>query len=113
MSILVSVPEFKVWSGAGMVPDMLIQACLDEAEASIVADLGAPIPVIRTVPEAESVAYNETLRRAQRFLARRNSPEGLAGAGDLGFIQIPTRDPDSQYAIWRLQALLAIPEGIA
>ena len=110
---LVTVEEFQLWSGASNIPDSLIQSCLDEAEASLLADLGITVADIRADPEATGVAYNEEMRRAQRFLARRNSPEGLAGAGDLGLIQIPTRDPDSQYAIWRIAALLGLPEGVA
>ena len=58
--------------------------------------------------------YGEETRRAQRLLSRRNSPEGIAGlGGDFGVMQVPARDPDSSISIWRLKAILGLPEAVA
>ena len=64
-------------------------------------------------PLALDVAVGEEKRRANRLLARRNSPEGIAGAGVDGIISIPTRDADSQRAVWAIRSHLAVPEGVA
>lgn len=113
---LVTVAEFRIWAGANLpssVPDVLVQECLDEAEAGIVADIGATVAGIQANPQALDVALGEEKRRANRLLARRNSPEGIAGAGADGIIAIPVRDADSQRAVWAIRSHLAVPEGVA
>lgn len=107
--------EFRAWSGAGTasVPDSLIQACLDEAVSGLVADLGVDPALVAADPAAAAIAHGEILRRASRLLARRNSPEALAGMGELGAVTIPSRDPDSTRAVWAIKSLLVIPEGVA
>jgi len=114
MAILVTVAEFRLWTGSATatVPDPLLQFCLDEAEAGIVADLGVPVSEIETVPEARSLACGEEMRRASRLLSRRNSPEAVSGFGE-ALIAIPARDPDSARTIFSLRAILEIPEGVA
>jgi len=114
VSVLVTVADFRLWSGAATasVPDELVQSCLDEAEAGLVADLGVPVTDIVAVPEAEALGFGEEMRRASRLLARRNSPEAVSGFGD-AFITIPSRDPDSARTIFSMRAILEIPEGIA
>jgi hypothetical protein len=86
---------------------------LDEAEAGIVADLGVGVTEIQSVAEAEAIAVGEELRRASRLLARRNSPEAIAGAGEMGVVAIPVRDPDSARSIWAIQALLGSRFAVA
>lgn len=116
MSALATVPDFRAWSGANTpasVPDALIQNCLDEAESGIVADLGVGIETVALYAPAIAIAHGEELRRASRLLARRNSPESIAGAGEAGLITIPSRDPDSARAIQQIKALLLIPEPVA
>lgn len=114
---LVTVEEFRVWAGANLpasVADVLIQECLDEAESGIVADTGSTVADIQANALALDVALGEEKRRANRLLARRNSPEGIAGAGADGLIiNIPTRDADSQRAVWAIRSHLAVPEGVA
>lgn len=113
---LVTVPDFRTWAGANVpasVPDALIKQCLDEAEAGIVADVGATVADIEQNLMALDIAVGEEKRRANRLLARRNSPEGVAGVGDAGVIAIPVRDADSQRAVWGIRSHLAVPEGIA
>lgn len=113
---LVTVEQFRKWAGTqvpAQVPDVLIQQCLDEAEAGIAADCGTTIDAITADRAAAAVAVGEEQRRANRLLARRNSPEGVAGIGDAGVIAIPSRDADSQRAVWAIRALLLIEEGIA
>ena len=114
---LVSVSEFRSYAGAGVatVPDSLVQGCLDEAEAGLLADLGIDITVIYDFPEPEepiALARGEELRRASRLLARRNSPESISGQGEAVFT-VPSRDPDSARTIWALKSALTLHEGIA
>ena len=113
---LVTVDEFRSWAGANLpssVPDALVEECLREAEAGIIADTGATIADIQGDPSALDIALGEEKRRANRLLARRNSPEGIAGAGADGIIAIPVRDADSQRAVWAIRSHLAVPEGVA
>lgn len=114
---VVTVADFRSWAGANLpasVPDALIQECLDEAESGIAADTGATVDAIESEPLALDVLRGEEKRRANRLLARRNSPEGIAGAGTDGLAyQIPVRDADSQRAVWTIRSHLAVPEGVA
>lgn len=111
---LVTVAEFRAWSGAatGSVSDAVIEACLEEAEAGLVADTQLTIGAIVVNPDAAALAYGEELRRGSRLLARRNSPEAISGMGDAIFT-IPVRDPDSARTVLEIQALLNVPIVVA
>lgn len=114
MSVLVTVPEFREWAGiSDAVSDDVLAVSLDEAEAAIAADVGVPVADMIASADAVAVARGEELRRANRLLARKNSPEGIAGAGLEGIITLPSRDPDSQRAVWVIQAILDVPQGVA
>ena len=114
MAVLVEVDDFREWAGVGaQVSDDVIAATLDEAEAAIAWDVGETIATIVGNPDASAIAYGEELRRANRLLSRKNSPEGIAGVGSEGIITLPSRDPDSQRAIWGIQSVLGTPEGVA
>ncbi len=113
---LVTVDQFRVWAGAATqtVPDELVQMCLDEAEAGIIADVLGPTGVIDTIvsnAKATAIAVGDEMRRAANLLARRNSPEGYAGAGEDGIIAIPAGDPGSPAAARRIRRLLGIAAG--
>lgn len=114
---LVTVEQFRVWAGAAVqtVPDQLVQDCLDEAEAGIVADVFGPdsgsIDTIAANPNARAIATGDEKRRAANLLARRNSPEGYAGAGDDGIIVVPAGDPGSPAAARRIRRILKIAAG--
>lgn len=114
MSTLVTIAQFRAWSGAATstVPDSLIQQVLNEAEAGITVDIDSPIGEVLGNPAAHALASGEELRRASRLLARRNSPEGVAGMGDLGFT-VPVRDPDSFRTVSAIRTLLGISEVVA
>lgn len=111
---LVTVAEFRAWAGAASasVPDELIQDCLDEAEAGIVADTGVTsIDQVITNLDANPIGRGDEMRRAANLLARRNSPEGYAGAGDDGIITVPAGDPGSHAATRRIRRILKIAGG--
>lgn len=114
---LVTIEQFRVWAGAATqtVPDELVQTCLDEAEAGIVADVfghdDGSITAILANPRAAAIALGDEMRRAANLLARRNSPEGYAGAGDDGIIAVPAGDPGSPAAARRIRRLLGIAAG--
>lgn len=110
---LISNDEFRAWVGHANLPDAVVGVVVAEAEASLLADLGlTDTSEIEANTQALAVATGEELRRAQRFLARKNSPEGIAGGGEYG-IAVPIRDPDSQVSIWRLMELLDIGIPVA
>ena len=113
-AVLVSVAEFRTWSGAATasIPDSLIQDCLDEAEAGMLADVGTGMDDIQADSGAVTLARGEELRRASRLMARRNSPEGFSGYGDIA-IQVASRDPDSYRTIAAIRSILVVPEGVA
>ena len=117
MAVLVSVPDFRSWSGANLpasVADTLITDCLDEAESGVVAEVGVTdITAIQVNAAATAIARGDVFRRASRLLARRNSPEGIAGAGGEGVIGIPSRDPDSAGSVRSIKALMLVPEGVS
>jgi hypothetical protein len=113
---LVTVEEFRAWSGAvpASVSDALIQQCLSEAESGIIADTSVTVAEIEGSKLALDVAVGEERRRANRLLARRNSPEGVVGTGTDGLsFAVPVRDADSQRAVWAIRSHLAVDEGVA
>jgi hypothetical protein len=113
-AILVSVDEFRQWAGVGQnVPDEVIDGVLSEAESGIAADVGEPITTIVGDPAAAAIAYGEMLRRTNRLLARKNSPESVVGAGSEGVFAIPSRDPDSQRAVDAIRSHLLSDWGVA
>ena len=111
---LVSVADFRSWAGASVstVPDHLIQQCLDEAEAGIAVDIDSTIDQVQGEPRALALATGEELRRAGRLLARRNSPEGILGYGEL-VATVPVRDPDSFRTISAIRSVLLVHEGVS
>jgi hypothetical protein len=112
---LIDIPTFRAWAGAGAdsVPDVLVQLCLDEAESALVADVRAPVATITADPDAAVIARGDVLRRTANLLARRNSPEGVAGVGDDGLITVPSGDPGSPAAVRRIQRILRIERVVA
>jgi hypothetical protein len=114
MATLATIDELRDWANAPSVPDEILQDCLDAGEASLIADLGLrdTTDIVASIP-ATSIAHSEVLRRSQRALGRRNSPEGVAGIGEMGSITLPIRDPDSVTAMQQIQEILRIPFGIA
>lgn len=116
-AVLVDVPMYRLWAGAATqtAPDDLVQMCLDEAEAAIVVDVFGPsaggIDTIVGNEVAADIARGDELRRAANLLARRNSPEGYAGAGDDGIITVPAGDPGSPVAVRRIRRVLGVAAG--
>lgn len=114
MSVLVDVDDFRRWAGAAVasVPDELVQACLDEAEAALAAEVQTTIAAVAADPAAAAIGTGDVYRRAARLLARRNSPEGIAGTAEFQ-VTIPVRDPDSARAVAEIRNILAVPIVIA
>lgn len=110
---LETVAGFRGWATVNVpanVPDTLIQACLDEAEAGLVADvLCGTVDRIITNIDANPIGVGEVRRRAQNLLGRRNSPEGVAGVGQDGFVMIPASPPGSAIAVRQIKQHLGIP----
>jgi hypothetical protein len=104
-----------MWSGAvaATVPDDLILACVAEAETALAVEVGVPLDEMMGNSDAAWLAHGELMRRAARLLARRNTPESVASVGTDGYMQVPSRDPDSAASVRQLRALLLAPEGIA
>lgn len=115
MSDLVTVSQIRAYSGAtiGHLPDDVVQECLDEAEAGLAADVRKPLDIIAAHPQASAVAVGDIKRRTANLLARRNSPEGVAGVGDTGIIPVPADDPGTSRAVLRIRRLLDIPRALA
>ena len=109
---LVTWDELAEWANAPAVPESILQSCVDEAEASLLADVDVRVTEITKNKAALAVAHGEVLRRGQRLLGRRNSPEGQIGVGEFG-VAIPIRDPDSVNAVNALRNILVPEWGIA
>lgn len=72
--------------------DVHSQFCLDVAEAWVldrVYDVPDADPATRHPEVTEAI-----LMLAHRLYTRRNSPEGVAGWGDLGVVRVLASDPD-------------------
>lgn len=112
---LVSADEFRDYSGASLstTGDDVVVAVLAEAHAGLAADVGVDVAQIAAHPDARAIAVGDIQRRAANLLARRNSPEGVAGVGDMGVITVPSGDPGSPRAVARIQRLLGIPRAWA
>lgn len=76
--------------------DATLAHALDVATAWVEARTYAYAPGARPPEVQEAI-----LLLAQRLYARRNSPEGVAGWGELGVVRILASDPD-------LEALIAL-----
>ena len=115
-AVLVTIPEFRAWAGAtSTVPDELVQGCLDEAEAGLVADVGVATveAIVAGSAAAVAIARGDEMRRAANLHARRSSPEGFAGSGEDGVIPIPAGDPGSPAAVRRIRRLLGMQPVVA
>jgi hypothetical protein len=113
---LVDITSYRTWAGAsvGSVPDSLIQQSLDEAESGLVADVGCgTVDAIVVNLDANAVAVGEVQRRTNNLLAKRNSPEGVAGVGDMGVISIPSTPAGSMASVRQIKQHLGIPLVVA
>ena len=112
MSKLVSITDYRVWMGPSLpatTPDSVVQMCLDSSEAGLVADVGAVIDAIITNLEANALARKDIMLRTSNELAKRNSPEGVAGVGEEGFISIPATPAGSISTVRQIKRHLRIP----
>lgn len=115
MSALVTVSQVRAYSGPtiGHLSDDVVQECLDEAEAGLIADLGVDMAAVMQHPDARHVAVGDVKRRTANLLARRNSPEGVAGVGDMGIVPVPADDPQTSRSVLRIKRLLGIKRALA
>jgi hypothetical protein len=116
MAALVGIESYRMWAGANLpasTPDQVIDDALNEAESQLAAEVGADVDAIATDSKAVAVGRGDVLRRASRLLARRNSPEGIAGAGAEGLISVSPRDPDSANCVRVIRSILLVPEGVS
>lgn len=81
----------KAWVGAERVPADVFDDAWGAAER-YVTDRVSPRPDDETTPPADLVLAVNLL--TSRYLARRNSPDGMVGLGDLGTVQVPFADAD-------------------
>jgi hypothetical protein len=102
---ITTVGDVKAWLGPGHDP-AIVQEAYDAAESWVGARVSWYDPDDPTADAPESLAQAVCLQ-TQRLLARRNSPDGLVGMGDLGFARVPVTDADVQSLIapWRVMVL--------
>ena len=94
--------------GAEKVPDDVFTEKWEAAEGYVADrvtypttnDAGEEIPPPAALVEA-------VVLLTARFIARRNSPDGFVGLGDLGVAQVPVSDRDVNRLIapWRVQVI--------
>jgi hypothetical protein len=98
-----TLAEVKEWLKVGdTFDDVTLSAGLQAALAHQQHGLRFPTQLVVCPPETEPTPqayYPEDLRlaiylRTARWLARRNSPEGLLGFADFGPAQVPVSDAD-------------------
>jgi hypothetical protein len=74
--------------------DAALQRCLDGVVSHLTPRLGS------WVPEPWPTHIEQaTLIQAARLYKRRNSPEGVAGFGEMGVVRVSTLDPDVEALI--------------
>ena len=91
----------------------------EDGVGNILCRIGGNGPRLLVVSHMDEIGFVVRYITEQGFIlldtaqgARRNSPEGIAGAGADGLVfQIPVRDADSQRAVWAIRSHLAVPEG--
>ena len=98
-----TLAEFKEWlKVSDQYDDITMQAGLQAALVHQATVLRFPTQLVVCPPDTEPTEqayYTDDLRLAcyyhtARWLARRNSPEGLLGFADFGPAQIPISDAD-------------------
>lgn len=103
----ITTPErVKVWLG-GTWPEGVFSDAYKAAESYVGTRVRYPTEpdpltgVVPPVPDALVLAVNLL---TARYLARRNSPNGLVGLGDLGAVPVPGTDIDVKTLIapWRV-----------
>jgi hypothetical protein len=94
----------KTWLGDPVIPDDVIMAAYQAADFYVAGRTEYPtedpdgLPL--DVPDDLVLAVNLL---TARYLARRNSPDGIVGLGDLGPANVPVidRDPERLMDPWR------------
>lgn len=86
----------EVTDGDGSPEDECLQAALEDLESRCRIPDGALLPDAVNYPRVLRVAV---LMDAARFLKWRDSPEGVAGFGDLGVVRILGRDSRTEMLI--------------
>jgi hypothetical protein len=104
--MITTLEDVQAWLGPGYDTPTVTQA-YNAAEAWVSKRVRYPV-VNPLVEPPEPLEAPDDLKQAVRFqtaryLARRNSPDGMVGLGDLGVARIPVSDQDVQTLInpWR------------
>jgi hypothetical protein len=99
--MITTVEDVLTWLGPGYDP-AIVQEAYAAAEAYVGKRVRWAIP-----PDIQAQAPADLVQAVRfqtaRYLARRNSPDGMVGLGDLGVARIPVSDQDVQTLInpWR------------
>lgn len=98
--------KVQVDVGAQAVPADVFEACWEAAEAYVSERVEYPTdpdPDTGEVPAPPASLMRAVTLLTARYLARRNSPDGFIGLGELGPARVPLsdRDVDRLIAGWR------------
>lgn len=86
-----SVNDYTAWAGIGDTrDDDTVEAALDAVRAAVIARC----PTLAAVDEVPADVAYACLLWCNRLVARRNSPDGVVGVGDMGVANIGRWDPD-------------------
>lgn len=81
--------------GAAALPDPVFLPAYEAAEAYVTERVEYPTEDADGAPVAPPASLVEAVAlQTGRYLARRNSPDGLASFGELGSVRLPAEDPD-------------------
>ena len=101
MTPITKIEDVMVWLGPGHD-----QVIVNDAYLGAEAWVGSRVTWDDSQPAPDDLVLAVDLQ-TQRLLARRNSPDGLVGMGDLGMARVPVSDSDiaSLIAPWRFQVI--------
>lgn len=97
MTTAVTVDDVANWLGItvrGPVVDGVLSSVLNAVVANVGPRLGSWVPDPWPADVDEAIVM-----QSARIYKRRNSPEGVAGFGDLGVVRVVALDPDVESMI--------------
>ena len=100
-----TVDDVVRWLGLRTVSTSETEVLTDVLEVATGAVLNRIVPVV----DPDPVVDQAVVMYAARLWKRRNSPEGVAGFGDIGTVRISALDPDIEIMLSRYLLL----DGVA
>lgn len=87
-------PDLTTYAAYARIPDTLDDDAIEAALAAVHAAIVARCPTLAEVDDIPDDVAQAALLWCNRLVARRNSPEGVVGVGEMGVANIGRYDAD-------------------